>query len=55
MDWLTALLPLPYTDAVVVIGATVLGISCGVLSAFAVLRHRSLVGDAIAQDRKSVV
>lgn len=48
MDWLTALLPLPYTDAVVVIGATVLGISCGVLSAFAVLRHRSLVGDAIA-------
>lgn len=48
MDWLISLLPLSYTDAVVVIGATVLGVSCGVLSAFSVLRHRSLVGDAIA-------
>lgn len=48
MDWLISLLPLAYTDAVVVVGGAVLGASCGILSAFAVLRHRALVGDAIA-------
>jgi len=41
-------IPLPYTDAVVVLGAAVLGLTCGVLGAFAVLRGRSLVGDAVA-------
>jgi len=42
------LIPLPYTDAVVVLGAAVLGIAAGVLGAFAVLPRRSLVGDALA-------
>jgi manganese/zinc/iron transport system permease protein len=45
---LIAFLGLPYTDAVVVAGALVLGITSGVLGAFAVLRRRSLVGDAVA-------
>lgn len=39
---------LPYTDSVVVAGALVLGVTSGVLGAFAVLRGRSLVGDAVA-------
>ncbi len=39
---------LPYTDSVVVAGALVLGLTSGVLGAFAVLRGRSLVGDAVA-------
>jgi manganese/zinc/iron transport system permease protein len=42
------LLPLPYTDAVVVLGALVLGVVAGVLGTLAVLRRRSLVGDALA-------
>jgi manganese/zinc/iron transport system permease protein len=42
------LLPLSYTDSVVVLGALVLGITAGVLGAFAVLARRSLVGDALA-------
>ncbi|MCU0313277.1 MAG: metal ABC transporter permease, partial [Solirubrobacteraceae bacterium] len=42
------LLPLPYTDAVVAAGALVLGVAAGVLGTFAVLRRRSLVGDAVA-------
>jgi manganese/zinc/iron transport system permease protein len=48
MDLLIDLLPLPYTDAVVALGALVLGITAGVLGTFAVLRRRSLVGDALA-------
>ncbi|WP_316690112.1 metal ABC transporter permease [Pseudonocardia sp. H11422] len=48
MDRLSTLLGLPYTDTVVVFGAIVLGVTSGVLGAFAVLRRRSLVGDAIA-------
>jgi manganese/zinc/iron transport system permease protein len=48
VDRLSAALGLPYTDAVVVAGALVLGITSGVLGAFAVLRRRSLVGDAVA-------
>lgn len=39
---------LSYTDGVVVIGAGILGLTAGVLGSFAVLRERSLVGDAIA-------
>lgn len=39
---------LPYTDSVVVAGALVLGLTSGVLGTFAVLRGRSLVGDAVA-------
>jgi len=42
------LVPLPYTDAVVVLGAAILGVAAGVLGAFAVLRRRALVGDAVA-------
>jgi manganese/zinc/iron transport system permease protein len=42
------LVPLPYTDAVVAVGAAILGLAAGVLGTFAVLRRRSLVGDAIA-------
>jgi len=42
------LLPLPYADAVVVVGAALLGITAGALGVFAVLRQRSLVGDALA-------
>jgi manganese/zinc/iron transport system permease protein len=41
-------LPLAYTDAVVVLGAAVLGLTSGVLGVFAVLRGRSLVGDGVA-------
>lgn len=48
MGELIDLVPLPYTDAVVVIGAAILGITAAVLGAFAVLRERSLVGDALA-------
>lgn len=48
MGWLIDLLPLSYTDSVVVLGAAVLGIAAGVLGAFAVLPRRSLVGDALA-------
>ena len=48
MDRLIDLIPLPYTDAVVVLGALVLGVVCGVLGTLAVLRERSLVGDALS-------
>jgi len=41
-------LPLDYTDSVVLVGAVLIGVSSGVLGAFAVFRERSLVGDAIA-------
>jgi manganese/zinc/iron transport system permease protein len=42
------LLPLNYSDAVVVVGAALLGLTAGALGVFAVLRQRSLVGDALA-------
>lgn len=48
MGPLIDLLPLPYTDAVVVLGAAILGVTAAVLGAFAVLRERSLVGDALS-------
>ena len=48
MDTLISLLPLSYTDSVVVLGALVLGVVAGVVGTFAVLRQRSLVGDALA-------
>jgi manganese/zinc/iron transport system permease protein len=48
VGWLIDLLPLSYSDAVVAIGAALLGISAGALGVFAVLRQRSLVGDALA-------
>lgn len=48
MGWLIDLLPLSYTESVVLIGSVILGITAGVLGAFAVLRERSLVGDALS-------
>lgn len=48
MTWLIDLIPLPYTDAVVALGAAVLGFVAGALGVYAVLRERSLVGDALA-------
>jgi manganese/zinc/iron transport system permease protein len=48
VGWLIELLPLGYTNSVVLIGAVILGITAGVLGAFAVLRQRSLVGDALS-------
>lgn len=48
MDTLIHLLPLSYTDSVVALGALVLGVVSGVVGTFAVLRQRSLVGDALA-------
>lgn len=48
MDRLIELIPLSYTDSVVLVGAVILGVAAGVLGAFAVLRRRSLVGDALS-------
>lgn len=48
MGWLIQLLPLAYTEAVVVVAGAVLGITAGVLGSFAVLRGRSMLGDAVA-------
>ncbi len=48
MSWLIDLIPLPYTDAVVALGAAILGFVAGSLGVYAVLRERSLVGDALA-------
>jgi manganese/zinc/iron transport system permease protein len=48
LGWLIDLLPLSYTDSVVLVGSVTIGITAGVLGAFAVLRQRSLVGDAIS-------
>lgn len=48
MGRLIELLPLSYTDSVVLVGAVILGVAAGVLGSFAVLRQRSLVGDALA-------
>lgn len=48
MGWLIDLIPLDYSDAVVVLGAMLLGITAGAVGVFAVLRQRSLVGDALS-------
>jgi manganese/zinc/iron transport system permease protein len=48
VDRLINLIPLSYTDSVVLVGAVILGVAAGVLGAFAVLRQRSLVGDALS-------
>ena len=48
MGWLIEAIPLNYTDSVVLIGAVILGVAAGVLGAFAVLRQRSMVGDALS-------
>ncbi len=48
MGWLIDLVPLDYSEAVVVIGAMLLGITAGAVGVLAVLRQRSLVGDALS-------
>ncbi len=48
MGWLIDAIPLNYTDSVVLVGAVILGVAAGVLGAFAVLRQRSMVGDALS-------
>jgi manganese/zinc/iron transport system permease protein len=48
VDRLIDLLPLSYTNSVVLIGAAILGVAAGVLGSFAVFRGRSLVGDALS-------
>lgn len=48
MGWLIEAIPLNYTDSVVLVGAVILGVAAGVLGAFAVLRQRSMVGDALS-------
>lgn len=48
MSWAIDVLPLSYTDSVVLIGAVILGVAAGTLGAFAVFRQRSLVGDALS-------
>lgn len=48
MGYLIDLVPLNYTESIVVVGAAILGLCAGVLGAFAVLRQRSLVADAVA-------
>lgn len=48
MGPLIDLIPLPYSDAVVLLGAAVLGLAAGVLGSLAVLQKRSLFGDALA-------
>jgi manganese/zinc/iron transport system permease protein len=48
MDRLIDLLPLSYTNSVVLIGAVILGATAGALGTFAVFRGRSLVGDALS-------
>lgn len=48
IDELLGLLPLPYPDAVVVVGTAVLGFIAGALGPFAVLRQRAMFGDAMS-------
>ncbi len=48
MSWLIELLPLSYPNAVVALGAAALGLVAGIVGVLAVLRERSLVGDALA-------
>lgn len=48
MGFLIDLLPLPYTDAVVAVGAALLGALAGLVGVLAVLRRRTLVADALS-------
>lgn len=45
---LAAALGLPYNSLLVLLGVGLLGVAAGIIGAFAVLRRRSLVGDAVA-------
>ncbi|PRX45608.1 manganese/zinc/iron transport system permease protein [Prauserella shujinwangii] len=48
IEWFLAALPLPYPDAVVVVGTAVIGFVAGALGPLAVLRTRSMFGDAMS-------
>ncbi|EHR59349.1 metal ABC transporter permease [Saccharomonospora cyanea] len=48
IEGLLSVLPLPYPDAVVVVGTAVVGFVAGALGPFAVLRRRSMFGDAMS-------
>mgnify|MGYP001479947995 CR=1 FL=1 len=48
IEGLLSLLPLPYPDAVVVAGTAVVGFVAGALGPLAVLRRRSMFGDAMS-------
>jgi manganese/zinc/iron transport system permease protein len=48
VGWLIDLIPLDYSDSVVVLAAMLLGITAGAVGVLAVLRQRSLVGDALS-------
>lgn len=48
IDELARLLPLAYTEAIVVIGSAAIGMLAGIVGCTAVLRRRSMVGDAMA-------
>lgn len=48
IDRLVHLLPLGYTDAVVTLGSGTVGALAGIVGCLAVLRRRSMVGDAMA-------
>ncbi len=55
IEGLLAVLPLPYPDAVVVVGTAVVGFVAGTLGPFAVLRRRSMFGDAMSHGTLSGV
>ncbi len=55
IEGLLSLLPLPYPDAVVVAGTAVVGFVAGALGPFAVLRRRSMFGDAMSHGTLSGV
>lgn len=48
IDQLIDLIPLTYTESVVMLGATAIGLLAGVVGCVAVLRRRSMVGDAMS-------
>lgn len=48
IDWLLELIPLSYTESIVMLGATAIGLLAGTVGCVAVLRRRSMVGDAMS-------
>ncbi len=48
IDWLLGIIPLSYTESIVMLGATAIGLLAGTVGCVAVLRRRSMVGDAMS-------
>ena len=48
IEELVDLIPLPFTEAVVMLGASAIGLLAGIVGCVAVLRRRSMVGDAMS-------